>query len=172
MVVASATRDNTSNIAMRYQDTELQVRARCEPTCPLAMTDADSGYALEVNAGAELVVTATGMLPESLVDVWVYSEPQLLGSTVLGADGSLSMTVPLSTVSPGNHTLRIHSVAPTGDRLSFHVGLTVHRSDVSPPAVLPQTGRSDLMAEGVLAATMLLAGLLLVSRRRNTAERM
>lgn len=64
-----------------------------------------------VAAGATVPVSASGFVPGDVAEVWLHSDPVLVGTATVGADGSVStrVTVPAGT-DPGAH--RIYVVAP------------------------------------------------------------
>jgi LPXTG-motif cell wall-anchored protein len=155
-----------SSLTMLHGGTELRVSARCDRVCPLTTAGTNGGRAIEVSAGAELLVTATGLLPGALVDVWVFSDPQLLANKVLGDDGSYVGVVPLRTVAPGEHTLQVNSTGPTGDRLSFHLSLIVREAESGLVVVLPRTGSEPTLVIVALALVLSVGGVVLVSRKR------
>jgi LPXTG-motif cell wall-anchored protein len=163
---------DASSLTLLHEDSELRVTARCEVACPVSATGFRTGLAIEVHTEAELLLVATGFVPHSTVEVWVFSEPQLLARSVLGANGSFTEAIALTTVAVGQHTLQVNSTSPTGDQLSFHLSLIVHSaaSSANAATVLPQTGISHLMAMGTSAIISSLAGILLLTRRRRAGE--
>jgi LPXTG-motif cell wall-anchored protein len=172
-VPSLAVAPDASSLTLLHEDSELRVTARCEVACPVSATGFRTGLAIEVHTEAELLLVATGFVPHSTVEVWVFSEPQLLARSVLGANGSFTEAIALTTVAVGQHTLQVNSTSPTGDQLSFHLSLIVHSaltSGNSSATVLPQTGISHLMAMGTSAIISSLAGILLLTRRRRAGE--
>lgn len=79
----------------------------------------------EVVAGGTVDVTVTGGTPGLATEVWLNSEPVLLSSLVLDADGAgtLTVTIPLATAA-GEHTIRV-----VGDGLDVSAPLTVLAAD-------------------------------------------
>ena len=119
-----------------------------------------------LNSGAETTVTGVGFKPGSTVEVWLFSTPTLLGTTIVLQDGtfSLPVTVPGNTPA-GSHTLQAEGLTTAGDLRAVSAGVIVSK-DVASPVVLPETGsQSDgWLIVGMIA---LIIGTVLVTRRRN-----
>jgi LPXTG-motif cell wall-anchored protein len=114
----------------------------------------------------ETIVTGAGFKPGSTVEVWLFSTPTLLGTTIVLQDGtfSLPVTVPGNTPA-GSHTLQAEGLTTAGDLRAVSAGVIVSK-DVASPVVLPETGsQSDgWLIVGMIA---LIIGTVLVTRRRN-----
>jgi LPXTG-motif cell wall-anchored protein len=114
----------------------------------------------------ETIVTGAGFKPGSTVEVWLFSTPTLLGTTIVLQDGtfSLPVTVPGNTPA-GSHTLQAEGLTTAGDLRAVSAGVTVSK-DVASPVVLPETGSQS---DGWLIVGMfaLIIGTVLVTRRRN-----
>ena len=93
-----------------------------DPETPVASVTLSAS---EVVAGGTVDVTVTGGVPGLATEVWLNSEPVLLGSLVLDADGAgtLTVTVPLAT-PVGEHTVRV-----LGDGIDVSALLTVLAAD-------------------------------------------
>lgn len=79
-----------------------------------------------VTEGGSVSVSGSGLRPSSPVDVWFFSEPEWLGSTVTDATGAFSARYDLpagATVGP--HTLVIAGRDADGADLSLLVGISV-----------------------------------------------
>ena len=96
-----------------------------EPTDPENPAPAVTLSTSEVVAGGTVDVTVTGGTPGLATEVWLNSEPVLLASLVLDADGAgtLTVTIPLATAA-GEHTIRV-----VGDGLDVSAPLTVLAAD-------------------------------------------
>jgi outer membrane protein OmpA-like peptidoglycan-associated protein len=62
-----------------------------------------------------IVINGVGFAPGSIVEVWLFSTPRLLGTAVVKADGtfSLSVAVPVA-VEGGSHTLQAEGLNTAG----------------------------------------------------------
>ena len=84
----------------------------------------DAGEIEQVDTGATITlvqaktatVSGNGFQPDTRVDIWLFSDPTLLGSVIVAADGlftgEVSMDVRYATV--GEHTLQLQGVANEG----------------------------------------------------------
>jgi LPXTG-motif cell wall-anchored protein len=110
----------------------------------------------------ETIVTGAGFKPGSTVEVWLFSTPTLLGTTIVLQDGtfSLPVTVPGNTPA-GSHTLQAEGLTTAGVFRAVSAGVIVSKD-----VVLPETGsQSDgWLIVGMIA---LIIGTVLVTRRRN-----
>jgi len=110
----------------------------------------------------ETIVTGAGFKPGSTVEVWLFSTPILLGTTIVLQDGtfSLPVTVPGNTPA-GSHTLQAEGLTTAGVFRAVSAGVIVSKD-----VVLPETGSQS---DGWLIVGMfaLIIGTVLVTRRRN-----
>ena len=71
------------------------------------------GTTLNVFLNDELEISGSGFLPESAVEIYVYSDPDLLGSLTTDAMGTFSSVLPLPTdIDPGLHRVEILGKGP------------------------------------------------------------
>jgi hypothetical protein len=113
-------------------------------------------------AGETITVTVGSASAGDVVNVWLFSEPTLIGTAVVAADGTVRVTIPADTVA-GAHRLAV--TAADGSLIGWTpITITVDGQ-------LAFTGAAGLGA-GALVAFLLLAagaGVLIVRRRRRTA---
>jgi uncharacterized repeat protein (TIGR02543 family) len=126
--------------------------------------------------GAEIVfeqkqtatVSGEGFQPDTRVDMWLFSDPTLLGSLTVGADGSFSGEVYLDPnfAVTGEHTLQLQGVGMDGFIRAANLGVVVDGSEAP-------TGSSlvwwSLGVAGLLALLTTVA--VLASRRMRRARR-
>ena len=121
-----------------------------------------------IRAGLEVSLEGSGYLPESSVEVWLFSTPTLVGVTNVALDGTwtLSFTVPTSLES-GVHHLQIEGTTVDGDDQAIRAGLLVENADeTQSPSV---TGGRSRTLEYVLLAFGVALLLVLVGRGRRRA---
>jgi hypothetical protein len=113
-----------------------------------------------VRAGSSLTIDVGTRYAGQRVAVWLFSEPRLLGTPVVAADGAVTVAVP-ADVPAGQH--RIAVVAFDGTVLGW-TGITIDPATGS----LAFTGAE--LGGGIAAALLLLAAGagVLVARRRRT----
>ena len=72
-------------------------------------------------------VSGTGFMPDTRVDVWLFSTPTLLGTIVTEADGSFTgyVNVDSRVVTVGEHTLQLQGIGTDGYVRSANLGVVV-----------------------------------------------
>ncbi|MBF4632942.1 hypothetical protein ITJ38_00825 [Agreia pratensis] len=117
------------------------------------------GSTLTVARGSQLTVTGEGFTPQGEAKVWFHSDPILVATATVAADGTVTATflVP-SAAAAGVHTIEIEDVS-TG---RVFVVATVTITD---QATLAQTGFAGDLAGGAGALLLLAGAGVLVSRR-------
>lgn len=137
------------------------------------------GALVSVARSGVLTASGAGFLPGSRADVWMFSDPTLLGSVVIGDDGTFvtEVTVDAQFVAVGAHTLQVQAVGTDGFVRAVSLGIEVTEDTVTaglsgvdggalnvlgalPPAVLA------LLGVIVLAVLVLLAPTVSTFRRR------
>lgn len=147
-------------------------------TLTLTAFDGD-GNSFAVDAQGRLIVTedgsvrvsGSGFLPGSIVDVWLFSTPQLLGELLVDSGGRFAATLPLpGDIALGEHTIQLNGVAAGGEVRSLTTGIVVL---ATPVAALSATGSAGSQSAALGMVAMLLLGtmLLIVGRRRASAQR-
>jgi uncharacterized repeat protein (TIGR02543 family) len=109
------------------------------------ISSGDWGFAISVNEqfgsvenqqGAALVtmeqqssifVSGAGFQPETRMDIWLFSEPVLLGSVTVSIDGTLDTEVWIDAlfIEPGQHTLQLQAVGDDGMIKAANLGVLV-----------------------------------------------
>ena len=133
----------------------------------------DAGEIEQVDTGARITlvqaktatVSGNGFQPDTRVDIWLFSDPTLLGSVIVSADGSftgeVSMDVRYATV--GEHTLQLQGVAHDGFIKAANLGVLVEE----PVEVTTESasGLLWLVVGAFLLAVVLIVVFLARSRR-------
>lgn len=109
-----------------------------------------SGARLEVIQDAGALVGGEGFMPGTRADVWLFSDPVLLGSAIITADGAFTGFVPVyaSTVGIGEHTLQVQAVSTDGYVRSLNIGVIVAGPEMS--GTLPVTGSDPTVGTSAL----------------------
>jgi len=137
--------------------------------------DADGRLLVTLDESVE--VSGDGFAPGATIAVWVFSEPQLLGTPTVGADGAFLQSFVLpADLEVGPHVLQINGEGPDGSQRSLSFGIAVEElaAPEVPPleaAPEPEPAATDAEDEGGLNWTWILiavAGvlILLLVRRR------
>ncbi|GAA1531445.1 hypothetical protein GCM10009827_056460 [Dactylosporangium maewongense] len=97
----------------------------------------DAGGNLVVDRGHRVSVTMTGFAAKTRTDVWLFSDPVLIGQVTTDERGTVTAELPVpATLPTGRHALQVNGVTAGGAQRSLSVGLLL--SDIpSAPAVSP-----------------------------------
>jgi hypothetical protein len=112
--------------------------------------------------GEFTTVGGTGFLPGSRADVWLRSEPALLGSVTVAPDGTFGgqVLVDGTKVAPGEHTLQLVGVGEDGYLRSVSVGVEVLVGDGTLRPTRVDTGGGTEALTGLRSLPLLLATVL------------
>jgi hypothetical protein len=157
--------ENGSDLVMRGTDFELRLSGQCSSGCSV-QTNAAGRQILQLDSQGAVQVAGEGFQPGSVVYVWLFSTPQLLGELTVGADGAFSGALPLIGVEVGEHTLQVSGVNLNGLVRTANLGVIVDAPDVTEN--LPSTGQS-LGAVKWMIVMLAFGGMLLAARRRQVA---
>lgn len=108
--------------------------------------------------GSQVTVTAGGDEAGEAIAVWMYSDPVQLGSGAASASGALTVTIP-TDAALGAHRIAVYSAA--GDLIGW---ADIRITD---PSGLAATGAEMPAALIALALMLVIAGGLIVRRRRS-----
>ena len=135
----------TSRVTVAGQPISVTVQPNSTSN-PTSLTVTGSGFTMEIagldaagrplglNADGALVlqedrtasVSGTGFLPNSDVEIYVFSTPQFLGTVRTNSNGSYSGSVSLpASLATGNHTLQSNGFATNGSVRSVSLGVVV-----------------------------------------------
>ena len=85
-----------------------------------AVVPLESTSSITINRGGQVEVSGTNYLPNSIVKVWIFSEPTLLGEFLTDANGNFEKSVPIpASLALGNHTIQVAGISPTEDLRSM-----------------------------------------------------
>jgi hypothetical protein len=114
--------------------------------------------------------TGVGFLPETLVTVWMFSEPVRLATVSVDGDGgfTLEFLVNTTTIAPGEHTLQVQGVGQDGLIKAVNLGVVVEPLET----VIVDVARGGAPWNGrplfwwFLAVLLLAAGATVAARRQ------
>ena len=87
-----------------------------------------------LTAGREGVVSGEGFEPESEVEIWICSEPRLIGVVTVDADGTFEERFDVPTdIAIGDHTIQAEGTARGGGARAISAGVEL-QADVELPA--------------------------------------
>lgn len=79
-----------------------------------------------LNVGATAAINGTGLLPNTFVEVWVFSDPMFLGSIRVNSQGAFDSSFKLpGNLLPGLHTLQIGTLDASGKLVKLSIPLVV-----------------------------------------------
>jgi len=92
------------------------------------------GNAIRAFRGRTVEIGGEGFAPNSVVEVWVNSEPIFLGNVTTDAEGKFSKLFDLPVgLAPGQHTLTLGGTTKKGQVVKASVGLIVEEESVLAP---------------------------------------
>ena len=130
------------------------------------------GAMISVVRGGEATISGNGFMPLTRADIWLFSDPTLLGSVEIDETGEFSgpVTIDGRVIPVGDHTLQLQGVGEDGFIVTANLGVVV--SDGVPlAAATGTTGASTTLLWWVLAAFLLVASATLVGWRVTTRRR-
>lgn len=140
--------------------------AALDPSGKVVPRDKSAGSFVAYSGGS-VKVSGQGFLPGSDVDVWMFSEPVLLGTVRVGADGSFSASLALPAGIPvGEHTIQANGLTAERDTMTAQMGLKI-AAEV--PAKLASTG-ADVPWGAVPALVLIGLAMVLLARMRRISQ--
>ena len=125
---------------------------------------------LQVFHGDMFTVEVSGLMPGSVVDVWLFSTPKHLGSAVVGPDGVLSASFEIpSNIHVGDHTAQFDAVDADGTPLSVNTALKVAEVETSQTSEGPALEDMFILIAVILAVLLALFAIYVIARRRRTS---
>ena len=114
------------------------------------------GNAIRAFRGRTVEIGGEGFAPNSVVEVWVNSEPIFLGDVTADAEGKFSKVFDLPVgLVPGQHTLTLGGITKKGQVVKASVGLVVEEEDViAPIGAQPEESNTEFDPKSDAAGTM------------------
>ncbi|MDA8777357.1 fibronectin type III domain-containing protein [Pontimonas sp.] len=121
--------------------------------------EAESGATLTLIQARTASVSGDGFQPDTRVDIWLFSDPTLLGSVIVSADGSFTGEVYLDVryAIPGEHTLQLQGVADDGFIKAANLGVMVQE-----PLTLTSESATGLLWWVLIAVVAVLVAVMLI----------
>ena len=134
-----------------------------------AVAEADQGEVLvEFIRNESALVAGSGFMPGTRADVWLFSDPTLLGSVMIDENGEFNgeVNVDGNVVTVGEHTLQLQGVGTDGFVRSANLGVVVNDTEVA--AATEEAAASFLWLLWLIGGLVAIvaAGLLWQWRRR------
>ncbi|MFF5225922.1 MBG domain-containing protein [Dactylosporangium sp. NPDC000521] len=107
----------------------------------------DADGKLVVDRKHHVSVSMTGFAPKTRTDVWLFSDPVLIGQVTTDERGAVAAELPVpATLPTGRHTLQVNGVAAGGAQRTLSVGLLL--VDTPVPAAAPSAPVTAAPAQG------------------------
>jgi len=121
----------------------------------------DGGASLTLVRNESARVSGDGFMPGTRADVWLFSEPTLLGTVTIDDEGRFDGEVNIDgrVIAVGNHTLQLQGVGEDGYVRAANMGVTVG----DPAEVVPTAEENSLMFIWWVLAALVLMALVIVS---------
>jgi len=128
---------------------------------------------LELTNNRPITIFGSGFMPSTRADVWLFSEPTLLGTVEVDGEGNFSGVVTIDDrfVAPGEHTLQLQAIGEDGFVRAVNLGVVV--TDLLLPAAATGEEAQGLMWPlwAVVAAVLTgVVGFWVWSTRRRNAR--
>jgi len=109
-----------------------------------AVEGTEGGASIKLVRDESARVSGDGFMPGTRADVWLFSDPTLLGTVTIDDDGRFDGEVNIDgrVIPPGNHTLQMQGVGEDGYVRAANMGVTV---DDEPAGAATETAASSLM---------------------------
>ena len=134
---------------------------------------ADGGALISVVRGGEASLSGNGFMPLTRADIWLFSDPTLLGSVDIDENGEFNGTVIVDgrVVPVGDHTLQIQGVGVDGFVLAANLGVVVNDPESESSATTEKAAASVLWWVVALIVVLVIAVVVwsVVRRRRGQA---
>ena len=133
---------------------------------------ADGGALISVLRGGEASISGNGFMPLTRADIWLFSDPTLLGSVDIDENGEFNGTVIVDgrVVPVGDHTLQIQGVGVDGFVLAANLGVVVSDPEAESTATTEQAAAGVLWWVVALIALLVVVALVWWAIRRRSGE--
>jgi hypothetical protein len=128
---------------------------------------AEGGALLELVREEEAVVSGSGFMPFTRADIWLFSEPTLLGTVDIDENGEFrgAVNVDSNVVAIGEHTLQLQGVGEDGYVRAANLGVVVN--DAAPEVLTEDAAGGFLWWLVALVAVIGLAAALTIWQIRS-----
>lgn len=116
------------------------------------VTKTNGGALLKFIQNESVFIEGDGFLPGTRADVWLFSDPTLLGTVEIDENGNFSgqIAVDGKFVPIGEHTLQVQGVGDDGYVRSANLGVVVEANPISPTSITNSIWVYALLGVGLL----------------------
>ena len=112
-------------MSIKDGETNLSLNFSCNIAC-----NRDKFNNFEVELQGTIDVETTGFLSNSIVSVWLFSEPVLIGSATTDESGNLKTTFNTPEINVGKHTLQVIGTTNDGKNITANIPVEVVEVEV------------------------------------------
>ncbi len=121
--------------------------------------DASAGGVLQFVRSGRIKFAGNGLQPNSVVDIWLNSNPVFLGTVTTDQNGAFEAEFDIPEgVLEGEHTLTIVGVSADGEQVTTSVGIAITQAEDIEPIDDEDSSGSTATNELVLLGLLLIAG--------------
>jgi titin len=122
--------------------------------------DASAGGVLQFARSGRIKFAGNGLQPNSVVDIWLNSNPVFLGTVTTDQNGAFEAEFDIPEgVLEGEHTLTIVGVSADGEQVTTSVGIAITQAEDIEPIDDEDSSGSTATNELVLLGLLLMAGI-------------
>jgi hypothetical protein len=126
--------------------------------------EVDDQGRIKLQGGTVLNVKVSGFAPNSVITLWLFSDPASFGEFTVDSNGELEISVPIPDgVALGEHTVQMNGVSANGELRTMNVAVVVAEEENA----LQQNLMPTILAT---MAAIALASLVIARRRRVTTS--
>jgi hypothetical protein len=137
-----------------------------------AVEETEAGAVLKLVRDETALVSGSGFMAGTRADVWLFSEPTLVGTVSIDENGEFTGEVDVdpNLIPAGEHTLQLQGVGTDGYVKAANLGVLVEDAGVSPRGI-EESGFSWTFLWWILLVIVALIILWFVLRRRRSGSR-
>lgn len=137
-----------------------------------AVEETETGAALKLVRDETALVSGSGFMAGTRADVWLFSEPTLVGTVTIDENGEFTGEVDVdpNLIPAGEHTLQLQGVGTDGYVKAANLGVLVEDAGVT-PSVAEESSFSWTFLWWILLVIVVLLILWFVVRRRRSGSR-
>lgn len=128
----------------------------------------EGGALLKLVRNDTTVVSGSGFMPGTRADVWLFSDPTLLGTVTIDENGEFTgeMNIDANMVPVGEHTLQLQGVGEDGYVKAANMGVLVDDPVEAMPTAVESAGWLLWWVAGAFLLLLLVVLFVIAARRR------
>ena len=133
----------------------------------------EGGALLKLVRNDTTLVSGSGFMPGTRADVWLFSDPTLLGTVTVDENGEFTgeVNIDANMVPVGEHTLQLQGVGEDGYVKAANMGVLVDDPIEAMPTAVESAGWLLWWVAGAFLLLLLVVMFVIVARRRRSQTR-